>query len=48
MKTSFIILCIIVMLLAFGAVNLYREMPRTGPPLVKLPGGIEGVLCRFS
>jgi len=48
MKTALIIIGIIIVLLALGAGNLYRKLPKKGPPLVDLPGGIQGVLCRFS
>ena len=48
MKTALIIIGIIVVVLALGAANMFRKMPKKGPPLVDLPGGIQGVLCRFS
>jgi glyoxylase-like metal-dependent hydrolase (beta-lactamase superfamily II) len=48
MKTALIIIVIIVVVLALGAANMFRKMPKKGPPLVDLPGGIQGVLCRFS
>jgi len=48
MKTVLIIAVIIVVVLVIGAVYLYSKIPRKRPPLVELPGGIQGVLCRFS
>lgn len=48
MKTALIIIGIIVVVLALGAANMFRKMPKKGPPLVDLPVGIQGVLCRFS
>jgi hydroxyacylglutathione hydrolase len=36
------------LLLALGIGLLFSKMPKAGPPLVELPGGVLGVLCRFS
>lgn len=38
----------LLLLLALGVGSLYLKMPKKGPPRVELPGGVEGVLCRFS
>ncbi len=36
------------LLLALGIGLLFLKMPKAGPALVELPGGVLGVLCRFS
>ncbi len=37
-----------VLLLAVGILGIFSKVPKKGPPLVDLPGGVQGVLCRFS
>ena len=48
MKKIFIGTGVLILLLALGIGSMFSVMPKKGPPLVELPGGIQGVLCRFS
>jgi glyoxylase-like metal-dependent hydrolase (beta-lactamase superfamily II) len=41
-------IAVVVLLLALGIGLLFSKMPKKGPALVELPGGVQGVLCRFS
>ena len=41
-------IAVVLLLLALGAGLLFSKMPKKWPALVELPGGVLGVLCRFS
>jgi glyoxylase-like metal-dependent hydrolase (beta-lactamase superfamily II) len=41
-------IAVVLLLLAVGTGLIFSKMPKKGPPLVDLPGGVQGVLCRFS
>ena len=41
-------IAVVLLLLALGLGLMFSKMPKTGPALVELPGGVLGVLCRFS
>ncbi len=48
MKTILIVVGIIIVVLGAAFGRLMSKMPKKGPALVSLEGGIQGVLCRFS
>lgn len=48
MKTIIIAIGIIIVVIGAAFGRLLSKMPKKGPPLVALDGGIQGVLCRFS
>jgi glyoxylase-like metal-dependent hydrolase (beta-lactamase superfamily II) len=41
-------IAVVLLLLALGIGLIFSKMPKKGPALVELPGGVLGVLCRFS
>ena len=41
-------IAVVLLLLALGIGLMFSKMPKKGPALVELPGGVLGVLCRFS
>jgi glyoxylase-like metal-dependent hydrolase (beta-lactamase superfamily II) len=41
-------IAVVLLLLALGIGLLFSKMPKKGPAQVELPGGVLGVLCRFS
>lgn len=41
-------IALVLLLLALGIGLLFSKMPKKGPALVDLPGGVQGVLGRFS
>ncbi len=48
MKKTLSGIAVFLLLLALGIGLLLSKMPKKGPALVELPGGVQGVLCRFS
>jgi hydroxyacylglutathione hydrolase len=48
MKKTGAVIAVVLMLLALGTGLIFSMMPKKGPALVELPGGVLGVLCRFS
>ena len=48
MKKILAVIAGFLLLLALGIGLIFSKMPKNGPPLVELPGGVLGVLCRFS